>query len=441
MSFENPTPLKVGARGEILGWRVRVAGRVVLGVDVEGARYYWNEFNLVDDAGNVGTLAVEDGEEGPEWKLFQYIETVAPLAVNEARRKKIGDTVTVGGRAVAVTATGRSTVYHIEGEPPEGVERGDLADYLNADEGERMAVISWTGDEVEYYEGRDVPAATVAAAFGLSAGALASRGAAGAGSAAGAPRKKSVQSVVIVVIFFAVIALLIGIFASSKTAKSSAPAAPAAASRALPPPPVLATGARGTLGGTAYVLAGRATLEVTRVSGKQARTEYRLAGENGDAALLVHALNGAAGQWHLLRPVAPERAPLAAGFEAAAVRRGGLVRLGETPMNVTELFRLQVKTREGGDAAADPSASRGANASAGAGANSSASGSAGAGAGASAGGGGFWPQRVRYGFTASATGQWLLGRWDEFGIEFFEGGAVTEAEVLAAFGPGPEKAR
>ena len=83
------------------------------------------------------------------------------------------------------------------------------------------------------------------------------------------------------------------------------------------------------------------------------------------------------------------------------------MRLGDRPLNVTDIFRLQTKASEG-DAAGE---------------------------------GAWWPARVRYGFTASATGLWLLARWDEAGIAFFAGGPVTEAEVLAAFGPGPEKAR
>ncbi len=405
MSFANPTPLNIGARGNLHGWSVRVAGRVVLGVDVDGERYYWNEFNLLDDAGNGGTLVFEEGEAGPEWKLFQYLETRAPMPVREARRKKVGDTVIIGNRPAAVTAVGRSTVYHVEGEAPEGVEVGDLADYLNADEGERMGVISWTGEEVEYYEGRDVPPETVAGAFGLDpAGPAFRAGRTRAGAAGGASR--TAINVVGVVLVFVVAGVLVStIFGSKSRSTAGRPAQTAV--RTLPPPPALTAGARGTLGGAAYVLAGRANLEVTRVNGKQERTEYRLDGDAGEAALLVHALNGVNRQWHLLQPVPAAQAPLASGFEAAAVRKGGVVRFGQTALNVTDIFRLQPKTREGDGSGA----------------------------------GEVWPARVRYGFTASATGVWLLARWDEAGAAFFAGSTVPDAEVLAAFGPGPEKPR
>ena len=57
MSFANPTPLRIGATGTLNGWRVRVAGRVVLGVRDGGETYYWNEYNLVDDQGEIAAQA------------------------------------------------------------------------------------------------------------------------------------------------------------------------------------------------------------------------------------------------------------------------------------------------------------------------------------------------------------------------------------------------
>lgn len=49
MSHANPTPLRIGARGTLHGWRTRVAGRLVLGVEIDGETYYWNEFHLIGD--------------------------------------------------------------------------------------------------------------------------------------------------------------------------------------------------------------------------------------------------------------------------------------------------------------------------------------------------------------------------------------------------------
>ena len=65
MSFANPTPIQIGARGTFNGGRYRVAGRVVLGCDVDGQRYYWNEFHLVRvRPGDEATLVHEEGEHG-----------------------------------------------------------------------------------------------------------------------------------------------------------------------------------------------------------------------------------------------------------------------------------------------------------------------------------------------------------------------------------------
>ena len=84
MSYENPTPLQIGATGVLNGWSVRVAGRVVLGVDVDGVTYFWNEFNLADDSGNSATLVFEETENGGEWKLFREFTPLRPLSARDA---------------------------------------------------------------------------------------------------------------------------------------------------------------------------------------------------------------------------------------------------------------------------------------------------------------------------------------------------------------------
>jgi len=56
-----------------------------------------------------------------------------------------------------VTLVDESKVYWVEGRPPEGVELGDIANYFNALAGNRMYVVSWTGPEVEVFQGMDLP--------------------------------------------------------------------------------------------------------------------------------------------------------------------------------------------------------------------------------------------------------------------------------------------
>src|SRR5690348_3077991 len=100
MSYENPTPLKVGATGTLNGWRVRVAGRIVMGVEIDGATYFWNEYHLLDGSGNAATLVFEETENGYEWKLFRAFTPLRPLSAGEAAAKKVGDMINLDGTPV-----------------------------------------------------------------------------------------------------------------------------------------------------------------------------------------------------------------------------------------------------------------------------------------------------------------------------------------------------
>ena len=56
LSYSNPTPIRIGMTGNLSGKQYRVVGRVVLGEEEDGDTYYWNEFNLESDGGDVATL-------------------------------------------------------------------------------------------------------------------------------------------------------------------------------------------------------------------------------------------------------------------------------------------------------------------------------------------------------------------------------------------------
>ena len=397
MSFANPTALRVGAQGTLHGWTVSVAGRVVLGVEISGQRYYWNEYHLVDSAGNPGTLVYEEGDEGPEWKLFQQLTPRKPMSISEAESKRVGDRVSFGGAAIAVTLVDRSRVYHIEGTAPEGVEVGDLADFFNADAGDHMIVASWTGDEIEFYEGRDVPAETIATAFRLPRGA---RGVpAPASTGVGSPNLVN-RWVAGVLVVLAIAAGLAGYAWLSRRGPTGPVAATAPAKPAIPALQ-LRTGASGALDGQAYAIGSQALVEVGRVGGVFGRREYHLAGDNEKTALLVNGLTGGSKQWHLLRPV-----PIPAGFtafDAAARRKGSMVQFGAAKATVSELFLSQPRQREGAQAEEG------------------------------------WPEGNQYGFVAIAGGDWWLARWDEHRLALYRGIALNEQAVLLALGPGPEK--
>ena len=402
MSTENPTPLCVGATGNLHGWVVTVAGRVVLGVELDGERYYWNEYNLVDTNGRSGTLVYEEGEQGPEWKLFQLLPPLhVSMTVAEAETKRVGDRVSFGGPAIPVTLVDRSRVYHIEGTPPDGVELGDLADFFNADAGDHMIVASWTGNEIEFYEGRDVPAETIATAFGLPHGAPAFQAKAGEGAFSSPPSTANRNGIIVL----AALGLIGLVSTYSCLSSDRSPAPPADISSPSIPAPAptlrLATGASGQLGSRNYTVREHTLVEVGRTAGRYQRREYVLTSGEQESALLVNGLTGGTRRWHLLQPVAPP--PGFTPYDAAAHRHGSQLNLGTGMVTITELFFSQVREADGHGAPGNPSNGR------------------------------------QYGFLATGGGEWWIARWNDQRLSLHRGAPVEEKIVFAALGPGPEK--
>src|ERR1700749_2227948 len=167
MSFNNPTAVKVGMTGTFSDVTYRVLGRVVMGVVDDGTAYYWNEFNLKADSGESATLVYEVTERGGEWRWFTMFDPQFPITAADAATKRVGDPLNLDGTDVRVTLLDRSRVYYIEGQAPEGEEVGDHAEYFNAESGNTMIVVSWTGDEVECYHGVTISASVVAQAFNI----------------------------------------------------------------------------------------------------------------------------------------------------------------------------------------------------------------------------------------------------------------------------------
>lgn len=392
MSHANPTPLRIGATGTLNGWRVRVAGRVVLGVSEGGETYYWNEFNLVDDSGNSATLVFEETEQGPEWKLFRAIEPLYPLDARDAATKKVGDTVNLDGKPVPITLTGTSRVYHIEGQAPEGVEVGDTASYFNVDTGIRMLVASWTGHEIEFYEGLDVPAASLATAFGLARDALPTAGF----SSATATRSLSASTLTKIVFAFLGVTSLFSFRSCFTTSSRSPAAATAPRPKVAAPATRLADGAAGTLAQHRYQIAAHAIVEIARVNGRHDRREYILRDESNQEALLVNGLSGGAKEWHLLQPAT--QPPALVPHDAAMRRTGTPVSVDGGTARIIDLFQSKAVTADG---------LRGADT---------------------------LPGVVQYGFVARDGANWIVARWNENRIQWLRGVAIPDTEVLTALG-------
>jgi hypothetical protein len=412
MSADHPnlTGLRLGATGTLNGWRVRVAGRAVMAVEIEGEDYFWNEFRLVDGSGNEATLVHEEGEAGPEWKLFRPFTPARPMTAAEASFKSVGDKVNLDGTPVAITLVDESRVVHLEGEAAEGVEVGDVARYFNADTGDRMLVVSWTGDDIEFYEGLDVPAAVVAQAFNLpppanvvpnDADASATSNLSGSGLRSDSGAKPAVSWMTkLVLVALGGITLFSGYSCFNR--KTAPTGAPSKSAPAFAPTVQLMNGTEGTLGGERFTVTAVSAVEIARPGDRHARREYALRTAGGERALLINGLTGGSKEWHLLRPAA-----VPAGLmpvEAARKKKGDAVTAGGRALPIAELF--QAKTIFTEPAAAGPAT-----------------------------------EAIEYGFLATEGADVLLARWGETAIRCWRGNAVAETAVSAAFAASAGKAK
>jgi hypothetical protein len=390
MSYRNPTPIRIGMTGNLSGKQYRVVGRVVLGEEEAGETYYWNEFNLESDGGDVATLVYEETEQGGEWRLFYTFEPDYPMTAADAATKRAGDPLNLDGTQVFVRLVSKSRVYDIEGKAPEGVELGDVAHYFNAVTGNNMIVVSWTGEEVEFYKGLDLSQTTVSSAFNVRL-----VGFSRLFSAQGGSRRLSglVAGVVgaLIVVILAVVA-----YRSATSGRH-----PPAVVRTGAPASPLAVGTTGKLGGTRFQVQSHLLVEMAMVGRKFDRHEYILSDNEGTKALLVRGSKSGAGDWWLFQPLQP-LTPLSPQ-QAAAVRWGQTVNLDGLAAKVSDLFQTTIRQVESPEASDLNTGD------------------------------------VFFGFTGSTQNAPLLVRWNASYVNFFQGRALLERDVVAAFGQPPRK--
>src|ERR1019366_1976699 len=222
----------------------------------------WNEFNLESDGGDVATLVYEETEHGGEWRLFQMFEPVCPMTAADAATKREGDPLDLDGTHMFVRLVSKSRVYHIEGKAPKGVDLGDVAHYFNAVAGNTMMVVSWTGEEVEFYKGLDLSPTTVSSAFNVRLADFSRLFRAPGGS-----RRFSGIVVGLVVALFLMIVMVIG-------SRSFAPSRrPPAIVRTGAPASPLAIGKTGKLGGTRFQVQSHLLVEMAMVGRRFDRHE------------------------------------------------------------------------------------------------------------------------------------------------------------------------
>jgi len=397
MSFANPTPLRVGMSGKLGGRRYRVAGRVVMGMDDGGETYYWNEFNLMNDGGESATLVYEETERGGEWRLFTLFEPEFPMTAEDAGTKRVGDQLNLEGQDVRVTLVDETRVYHIEGEAPEGVELGDVAHYFNAEAGNRMVVVSWTGVEVEYYRGVTISAGMITSAFNLRSGQLShlfrlaggrllssTSGSSGDGAKLGRGAFAKLAGVVLL------FAIIITGYASWRSGGTRA-----TISKMHAPPAPLTLGSVGTLDGKTYRIQGHALVEIAQVGRRYDRHEYQLLDDEENRSLLIYGLKPGDKDWFLFTPLHPLE-PLTPA-QAAALRVGDLVSLDGYTTTVAELFQSELRQTEGADL---PGLMRG---------------------------------TIFFNFRTQSGATPMLVRWNDREISFYRGNLFAAKEVEAAF--------
>ncbi len=395
MSFENPTLLRIGMHGNFAGKDYRVAGRVVMGETEGGETYYWNEFNLEANDGGYADLVYEETEHGGEWRLFTLFKPEYPMTAADAATKRVGDRLNLTGEDVRVTLRSTSRVYHIEGQAPEGVEIGDVANYFNAEAGNVMQVVSWTGDEVEYYNGVNIPQSVVATAFNVPRASNSSSFSSGDSSWLGGNAEnyngvvKIFLKVALVIFFFFIV--FGRHFSCSRGYESEL------VKKVNAPAPPLTVGAAGKLLGWNYHISARAVVEIAEVDALYERHEYQLLDDDGHPALLVCGWKPGSDNWFLFTPVEPTM-PLSSQ-QAGAKKLGDIVTLDNLSAPVGELFQSTIRQLE-----PEPSPSP-------------------------------WVKKgdVYYGFSAQSPSDLLLARWSAGGITFHRGKSLPAKDAIAAF--------
>ncbi len=395
MSFANPTHLLLGMHGNFAGKDYRVVGRVVMGETEGGETYYWNEFNLEASDGSYADLVYEETERGGEWRIFTTFEPEYPMTAADAATKRVGDLINLTGEDVRITLRSKSRVYYIEGKAPEGVEVGDEANYFNAQAGDDMQVVSWTGEDVEYYNGVTIPQGVVAVAFKLPRASETQRFGGGGSSWLGGNDEhydsgvKFLLKAALLVFFFIII------FSRNFSCSTSYEAAPVKMVY-LPAPP-WTVGATGKLLYRNYHVTAHAVVLVAEVDVRFDRHEYQLTNDDGQVGLLVCGLKPDDKDWWLFEPLLALTPPKPQ--ECAAKKAGDTVEIAGLTGTVHELFLSTVRQVDG-----EPPLD--------------------------------WRVgETQFGFEAPGESELLLARWNSAGVIIQRGTSIPAKAAAAAFAP------
>lgn len=385
MSFANPTKIRLGMTGTFFGRTYRVIGRSVLGETEASGTYYWNEFNLESSGGKYATLVFEESGSGGPWKFFAMFDPATPMTAKEAATVRTSDPVNLDGTPLRVTLVQRSQVYFVEGKVPEGVRVGQHANYFNAEDADKMEVVSWTGEEVEFYTGQTISAGEVASAFNFTG--LSRIGFVLAGGRSLWSARVIFPMLVLGTILVVIIFILSGV---------GTPIRPAAIVVLPATSPALSAGESGELEGRHYQIASHAVVEIAEVGLRFTRHEYELNDDDNDTFLLISGAGSEAGNWTLAAPIEPAT-PLTPQ-QAGALPAGQIVNLETESPRIAQLFRSTIVKMDG-------DAPR------------------------------YLTGGVFYGFSAPMHSNLLIVRWNATNILWLKGEVIPDRQVRAAFAP------
>lgn len=379
----NPTTLTVGKTGRLDRHAATVVGRAVL---QSADRYRWHEYYVQLDDGRLVILVYEGGE----WKWFEAFTPPNAFTAREAETYRIGKVVELRDNAAEIKYVSTSRVVYAEGKTWDGVRKGAEARYFNAEAGNKMFVVSWTGNDIEFFTGKKLSRYMVPQAFKLSATGF-WRNLLWGGSGSLDFNFKLGPALVVIVVFAA---FLIDVINSP----------PGPVSSSVEPPPIAAApslqlpdGAQGTLDGEHFSIRGHTLVEIDEVGKRFRRYEYDLVDDAGDRALLIEDLDGNPHHWVLLRPAtAPAWLTPTA---AATLRERTSLSLGNRTASVERLLLTRSLGGSGPVAELNP------------------------------------PGTIRYGLLAQSAGTWMLVRWDDRQLDFEQGPTLPEKLVLDALAP------
>ena len=346
MSNANPTPIRIGTTGSFGGKSYTIIARVVMGMEDAGETSFWNEFYLSDGSDRIAMLVCEEVYGAQQWRLFTEFTPTTPLTAAQAGALQVGYHANLEGVSAEITVVDQTRVYFIEGKAPDWVAVGDVAQYFNAEAGGKMWVVSWSGDEVEYYKGMQLHPELVAQALNLPVTSFKTASASsGSGSGGGLSYGVRVALFAIAVIGITAFNLhRVGLLNPKVTYSSIAP--PPSVQRQTAPPAPLTVGTNVTLDGQAFRVVGQRVVAYTKVNAQWNSHQYQVTDDAGQTNLLVlHALPNASA-WHLFKSVAPARPPTP--LVAAAMRVGEGVTVDDYKGNVSELFMSSVLTNRSG---------------------------------------------------------------------------------------------